>query len=323
MSSEDHEVDEARRLVEASAWRVHLTEVEAESTAEFEAWLAADPRNADAWKRVDAPWQFIGAHAAEPELVAARGAALGTMPHFGEAEPRRAAAWRMIAAAALLVLIAAGGWFYWQLQPVEYQTALGERRTLVLSDGSRLGLDSNSEVRVSYSTHRRDLALVRGQARFEVAHDAARPFLVTADGAVVRATGTDFDVDLPPEGVLVTLIEGRVTVSREKDRVPLAAGEQLTLASARPPAIAHVNTADVLAWQNGQVVFHDAPLAVVVARMNRYDATKLVLADPRLAQLRVSGTFNTGDVLGFVDIITRYLKIRAVYTANGPVALEP
>jgi transmembrane sensor len=319
MSLEEEHEDRARRLVEASSWRVHLTTIDAESTAEFEAWLASDPLNAEAWTRVEATWAYLGDHAAEPVVVAARSAALGTTPQFGRPTRPPMMPWRMAAAAAVCVLIAFGAGVYWWLQPVDYQTAIGERRTLVLSDGSLFTLDSDSELRVSYSARARNLALIRGQARFEVAHDALRPFLVAAGGAIVRAIGTDFDVDLPPVGVVVTLIRGRVAVSDARDRVPLTAGEQLTLAPGRRPMIAPVDVGDVLAWQNGQVVFHNAPLASVVDRMNRYDQAQLVLADPALAALTVSGTFNTGDAASFADIITRYLKIRAVYTDTGRI----
>lgn len=315
--------DDARRLVEASAWRVHLTEIDAESTAEFEAWLASDPRNADAWARVESPWDFFGAHAAEPSVVAARSIALGTTPRFGRPAPPRTIPWTRIAAAAVFMLAAAGAGVYWWMQPLDYQTALGERRTMVLSDGSRFTLDSNSELRVAYSAHVRNLVLVRGQARFEVAHDKARPFLVAANGATVRATGTDFDVDLPSNGIVVTLIEGHVAVSDARDRVALNAGEQLTLAPAQRPQIAAVDAGDVLAWQNGQVVFHNAPLASVIARMNRYNQTQLVLADAALARLPVSGTFNTGNAANFADIIARYLNIHAVYTDAGRIELQP
>lgn len=315
--------DDARRLVEASAWRVHLTEIDAESTAEFEAWLAADPRNADAWERVESPWGFLGTHAAEPAVVAARSLALGTTPRFGRPAPPQTVPWMRIATAAIVALSAAGAGIYWWMQPLDYRTALGERRTMVLSDGSRFTLDSNSELRVAYSAHVRNLVLVRGQARFEVAHDIARPFLVAANGAVVRATGTDFDVDLPASGIVVTLIEGHVAVSDARDRVALNAGEQLTLAPAQRPQIAAVDTADALAWQNGQVVFHNAPLAAVIDRMNRYNQTQLVLADAALAHLPVSGTFNTGNAAGFADIIARYLNIHAVYTDAGRIEFRP
>lgn len=313
--------DASRRLVEASAWRVHLAEIGGDSTAQFEAWLLADARNLEAWQRVEAPWDFFGEHAAAPELVAARGAALGSAG-LGRRSRGRAAPWRMIAASGFLLLTAFSGGLYWWLQPADYQTALGERRMLTLADGSRLTLDSNSEVTVSYSLIGRDLKLLRGQARFEVVHDAARPFLVTAAGVVVRATGTDFDVDLPALGVVVTLLQGRVSVADAYHRVALNAGEQLTFAPDRPPFVVEASPGDVLAWLTGQVVFHNAPLSTVIDRLNRYEKAQFVLSDPKLGALRVSGTFNTGNAMAIADILTRYLAIHASYSDSGRIELR-
>jgi transmembrane sensor len=138
----------------------------------------------------------------------------------------------------------------------------------------------------------------------------------------VRATGTDFDVDLPPHGVVVTLLQGRVAVSAATGQVTLTTGDQLTLASGKPPIVTSVNPAEVLAWQSGQVVFHNAPLSTVIERLNRYDGAQFVLADPQLAGLRVSGTFNTGDAGAIADILTRYLSIQAVYTDSGRIELR-
>src|SRR3546814_14300232 len=93
-----------------------------------------------------------------------------------------------------------------------YRTVLGERRVVTLADGSTVSLDAASEVRVAYSERARELALVRGQARFDVAHDPRRPFAVQARDQRVVAPGTAFNVDLFGPQVLITLIEGHVPV---------------------------------------------------------------------------------------------------------------
>jgi transmembrane sensor len=313
--------DTTRRLVEASAWRAHLAEVGEETSAAFEAWLLSDVRNLEAWQRVEGPWAFLGEHAAAPEVLAARSAALG-LTRVGRRPSTSAIPWRGVAAMSLLLLLAIGAGIFWWEQAADYQTTFGERRVLTLSDGSRLSLDSNSEVKVSYSSRGRLLELLRGQARFEVAHDAARPFWVSAAGAVVKATGTDFDVDLPSQGVVVTLVQGRVAVSSESRTLALKEGDQLTIAPDRSLAVAAVNTSEVLAWQSGQVVFHNAPLAAAIARLNRYDVAQFVLADPSLATLRVSGTFNTGNAMTVAEILTGYLGLRAIYSDSGKIELR-
>lgn len=314
--------DASRRLIEASAWRVHLTEIGLDSTPDFEVWLFADPRNLEVWRRVEAPWDFVGVHAAEPEIVAARSVALG-LPGFGRRPGNQAVLWPKIAAALLLVLTGLAGGIFWWLQPTDYQTELGERRTLTLADGSRLSLDSDSEVKVSYSLRNRELELVRGQARFEVAHDTSRPFLVTANrGVLVRATGTDFDVNLPSQSVIIALLQGRVAVTDANYRTALNAGEQLTLMAGQPPRVSPASSSDVLAWLGGQVVFHNAPLSSVLERLNHYDKAQLVLGDPRLADRRVSGTFNTGDAVAVAEILARYLAIHVIYSDTGRIELR-
>src|SRR6185437_14870955 len=221
----------ARSLIEAAAWRTYLTENDLESTPQFELWLATNPRNQAAWERVQGSWGLIGQHEAAPEflelrriaLTNAREAARGRWhgPADSAASPglrlfltriagRSSRAWVGAAAATMLMLIGLIAWY--ATSPDIYRTQTGERRVVTLADGSRVQLDSSTELRVSYSAHARDLSLSKGQARFDVAHDVERPFSVTAAGQKVIATGTSFNVDMLGSNLLVTLIEGRVVV---------------------------------------------------------------------------------------------------------------
>ena len=212
-------------MVQAAAWRTHLTEIGAESTEAFEAWLAADALNRGAWRQVQKPWDLFGEHANSPELLALRRAALGNahavarkrwlrgMVHGGNG--------RRAVIAASIAVIAIGAFAFLSLNRAEvYRTAAGERRVVTLADGSKIALDSQSEVRVDYTQKSRDLTLVHGQARFDVARDIGRPFSVAAGGQKVLALATAFNVDLFGSNVLVTLIEGRVAVLPDADPHP-------------------------------------------------------------------------------------------------------
>jgi transmembrane sensor len=203
------------RLTQAAAWRVRLAEDDLERCPELADWLAADPHNAAAWKQVQDDWTLFEDQATSPEILELRSAALAHAHEAGRGRwvrsRRFAIAHRLAIAAGILVLVA-GGLFVWMKQPDVYSTRTGERRTVTLADGSQVALDSRSEVRVAYSTHARELTLTKGQARFDVAHDFARPFFVIADGHEVVATGTSFNVDLFGPTLLVTLIEGRIVV---------------------------------------------------------------------------------------------------------------
>jgi transmembrane sensor len=189
-------------------------------------------------------------------------------------------------------------------------------------------------VKVRYSAHARELTLTSGQARFDVAHDLERPFSVAADGHKVIATGTSFNVDLFGPSLLVTLIEGHVVVSSSApmfsqpanidsqiDRIVLDAGEQVVFSPRAPPSVAHVNLGQATAWENGEVVFENDPLPIVVARINRYARHGVVIADTQTSELRISGVFHTGDIDGFVSTIAAYLPVRADKSADGTTRL--
>jgi transmembrane sensor len=324
------------RLGEAANWRVYLTEINAETTAEFEVWLA-DPTNAQAWACVSHPWDYLGKLAHEPELVAARQAALGDANRANGPGFIRMPQGRMVSAIAAVLVIGLASWgsLQWLQRPDDYSTAQGERRVITLVDSSKISLDANSEVTVRYTKNSRELHLLKGQARFDVAHDVERPFTVQAGDQKVIATGTAFNIDMAGQKVLVTLIEGHVVVLDEnthaaalnagrpvwRSSVELKAGQQLAAVPSAPPEVGSADIQRVTAWTTGQVMFDNEALSSVVARINRYSSTQIVIADPRVSAMRISGVLNAGDVNGFVDIVTHYLPVRATTTDTGDIAL--
>lgn len=334
MSATASEGDDARRLAEASAWRATLTEADAETTPEFEDWIA-DPANEAAWDQVMASWMAVGDHAETSSLLAMRRDALHRARQ--SARQRWATGWRAAAAACFLALVGVGifmGVAAWRAdRPIEYATELGERRVVTLTDGSRISLDSGTEVRVRYSDEARDIDLVRGQARFDVAHDVTRRFLVHANDQTVVATGTAFNVDLSGRRVSVTLIEGSVVVLQSRaprqrlaapggaQGVTLRTGQQLVVAPTAAPIVQTVSLERTTAWESGQLIFDDEPLSAIATRVNRYSAQQITV-EPAVASLRVSGVFRTGDVPTFVDTVTRYLHIRATTNSDGSVVLK-
>jgi transmembrane sensor len=346
-------------LQQAAAWRTRLTEAPEEYAEQFSAWLALDPRNSTAWNSVQTPWLLLGEHAASPALIRLRRMALD---HAHEAERRQGGLLkrhrfpRAIAAAAAILALAMTSLLIWQANRFDiYRTGTGERRVVTLIDGSEIALDSQSQVKVRYTKGSRELALVKGQARFAVAHDILRPFGVTANGHEVVATGTAFNMDLLGSDLLVTLIEGHVVVLREgaqtrssattsdpsalnvnptispatgnmdprlSPRISLDAGEQLVISPRTAPVVKRVNVERTTAWESGQLVFENEPLSSVVARVSRYGAHPLVIGDEQTSNLRISGVFHEGDVTGFVSTIVSYLPIRAQQGHDGTVHLS-
>lgn len=330
---------EDRALAEASAWRIRLSE-DASLEPDFEIWLAEGPENVEAWRKVMSAWRLFGDHEASPAVVALRRDALAhaerTSRRLGRFQPAR---WRMTAAALLCAVAvsgaAAGGYYWLQTQPVVQTTDRGERRSMLLADGSRVSLDSSSDVRIRYTDDARTLELKKGQARFDVAHDPQRPFSVRAGSQTVIAIGTAFNVELVDGKVFVTLIEGRVTVVDDDAPAPpvspqappriehvLEAGQQLAAAPAVAPIIRDADVARVVAWERGQLDFDDETLGDVVARVNRYTTRRIVVRDAEIASLRVSGVVDTTDVFGLIDLVTSYLPVDAAPARNGVIELR-
>jgi transmembrane sensor len=240
---------------------------------------------------------------------------------------------RPVAACLALLLCAAALISYLAFRPVEplvYATQFGERRVVTLQDGSRISLDANSQVSVRYTAEARTLELVRGQARFDVAHDTTRRFLVHAGGSTVVATGTAFNVDMMGDELRVTLIEGSVEVTRDDQTTTgpqsnrwhanLRAGQQLTSVARAAPSIQDASLERTTAWERGQLVFEDETLARIGSRVSRYSAQPLVV-DQSVAALKISGVFRAGDVDAFVDTVTHYLPVRSTRRADGTVVL--
>jgi transmembrane sensor len=349
---------DAECLEQAVAWRARLSECAELHAQEFSAWLARDPRNRAAWRRVQAPWDVLGQQAAAPVVIHLRRAALAHAHNAVRGSfrsPTRFRRWAMLAAAACV--LTTGVFLFWQQdQPQIFRTGYGERRVVTLTDGSQLTLDSRSEVTVRYTANARALTLVRGQARFDVAHDVARPFSVSAQGHKVVATGTAFDVDLLGPKLLITLLEGHVVVLPQSaptipwvpdapaqgagsattagaasralsstgnamDRIYLDPGEQLVMLPNASPSISHIDLERVTAWERGEIVFDNEPLASVIRQMNRYGPQHIVIGDDRTGSLRISGVFHEGDVGGFVRTLAAYLPLRAHQRPDGEVVL--
>lgn len=333
-----HSPERIRAVVEAAAWRAQLTERGIESSAAFEAWLAADPEHETAWSETQATWDLVDDFATAPEMLQARREALGRVDRRNRSTgPRRRTMIGAVAAAALVIVAGSGAAAWYYTRPLDYRTGLGERRTIALSDGSIISLDARSEVKVRYSRRARRLELVSGQARFDVAHDAGRPFSVAARDRAVLATGTTFNVDIVDRSLAVLLIEGKVAVveaerpnplssvrppaSASRRRVILTPGEQLLVSPSGNEVVTKGNVEQAMAWQAGQLVFDNEPIAAVAARVSRYAGRPIrVAADA--ADLRVSGVFMVGDTQTFLDAVTSFLPVTAAADDRGDTVLR-
>lgn len=319
----------------ATSWFLKLRgeECSAADRAAFDAW-ESDPQNAATYAAVEAAWVWAGSGAETKEIDAlrkeARHLTSRRLPWQGIAAGVVAAAVLGVAGTAFLSFrpdrvydaqVAA--------EPVPshaavYGTAIGERSTVTLGDGSVVFLNTNSRLQADYSAAGRNVLLIHGQALFEVAKDPDRPFVVTAGDHRVTALGTAFDVRLETDSLQVTLIEGRVRVEDRDgasgessgDPAELRAGQQLIDSATAGIEVHEAPVGRVTSWREGRLIFEDEPLAEAVAEMNRYSTTRILLSDPALERLRVSGVFNTGQTRSFVDALVAYFPI-AVSPAPG------
>jgi transmembrane sensor len=206
---------------------------------------------------------------------------------------------------------------------IVYASAAGEVKVVTLPDGSRVTLDAASSFETRFSGASRSARLLRGRAFFDVKSNPQRPFSVAAADRLVLALGTRFDVRLRPDELTVTLIEGSVEIS-----APGLVGS--TLLKPGQQFVEHKGTAVVrsvpsevdaaIEWQQGFVTFDNDTLAEAVAEINRYSSQQLVIRDPAVASLRVTGQFRTGDAERFGRTVGEIHPIRLV--RRGPNLLE-
>jgi transmembrane sensor len=211
--------------------------------------------------------------------------------------------------------------------------ALIEQRDL--PDGSVIELNRGAVVTEHYTTGERRVRLERGEAHFKVAKDAARPFFVEAGGVAVRAVGTAFNVRLDPASVEVLVTEGKVQVAAPASAgvaplIPALGVNERTVVSLSPsapaPQVSVVPPAEIearLAWQPRLLDFTDQPLAEIVAEFNRRNPVRLVLASADLGRLRLSATFRSDNVEGFVRLMESDFEMRAEWRGDGEIVLGP
>lgn len=301
----------SRRL--AGGWTI-------QDDAALHAWCAADPHHAAAFAEVEEGFALAGdAFAASP---------VERIPlHRG---------W--LAAALVLVAISIGGagWLASTISPasassvqveVVHTTPVGTTRTVTLPDGSTVDLDADTLLRWHGDHGDRRLTLERGRAVFSVVRDPARPFIVQSGVSQVQVLGTVFCVDRRLSSLVVSVAEGRVRVRHYTHatgtqilETELTAGRQAKAGDAL--TVGNAPVADFAAWRSGRLVFHDLPLAEVVAEVRRYDPRPLTV-DPMVAGVHLTGTFPRDDRAGLLANLGEVMPVRVEMTADGGARIVP
>lgn len=317
---------------QAAAWLIRRdsadwTEAEA---AQLTAWLDESTANRVAFLRLEVGWE-------QSERLTALGAGKprGVVPARGDwrvspffklrqaAISQRHRRMRPLVALAASLLVAVAGVYLFLFHAGEgYTTPIGGIASVPLLDGSNVTLNTESKVRVAVTDAERRIRLDQGEAYFEVAKDAQRPFVVTAGDKRVVAVGTRFSVLRNGDEIRVVVTEGKVRV--ESTDAPLdfeatKGGPLLvagTIARASSTAVVVETTSlqraeEMLSWRGGYLIFDETALADAVAEFNRYNARKVYIDDPAVAALRINGKFRATNAEAFIRVLRDGFGIQA------------
>lgn len=251
-----------------------------------------------------------------------------------------------MAAAASVLLLLCGGLYVYASHPFgdRYVTAVGKMATVSLTDGSRVTLNTDSSIRVRFTSGERRITLGKGEAFFDVAKDASRPFVVSTGASRVIAVGTKFSVRREGADLRLAVREGKVRVegaaaamrwrqapvghvsheaaaSGQESEVLVVAGSVLRTAHSelqvQEHAVAEVDR--LLSWRQGFVSFKDTSLADAVAEFNRYNPRQMIIADPAVAAIKIGGNFRADNLDAFLWLLQNGFPVTVEQHADSVV----
>lgn len=316
----DSDPKDPRVQAEAAEWFAKLGQraISSADLIAYREWRRT-PAHRTAYEAIEAVWSAARGLKNDPDIRAATEQAQ---------TPPRPKLWTSPVIArvrwtSLAVLVVLGGAIAWQMGTASetYTTGPAEQRIITLADGSRVRLDTRTRLRVRFTSSARSATLASGQAMFDVAHDALRPFTVKAGSTEVRAVGTRFDVRRDGDQARVVLIEGVVEVRRAASPAPV----RLQHGQALVPTAAHPQPADLTAatdWTEGRIRFQATPLRDAVAEVNRYGREQIILAPGPIGDAKVSGVFNAGDTQAFLGAVSDLFGLKAEPEWGGRVRLR-
>ncbi len=329
-------------VAEASAWFIEFRagDVNDEARQHFIEWLRRSPEHIQAYLEVSGVWAELPT--SDPEgkidiaslIARARNEAdvIALSPDSSRrshaqppAEPRmlRYSPRRAVLAIAALALLASVAVRFLGVGDFggSYSTGIGEQRTIQLTDGSTVELNSRSRIHVHLTGQQRDVTLLEGQALFRVAKDSQRPFVVRAGDAQVRAVGTEFDVYRKQSATVVTVVEGRVETYQESGgtgsaAIVLSAGEQITVTPHTVTKPTRTDTVVATAWVQKRLIFEETPLRDVAEEFNRYNRRPLTIDDRELQKIKISGVYSSTDPASLINFLRSQASIHVIETEN-------
>jgi transmembrane sensor len=323
---------------QASIWLVRLDNgnLSEQSRKELKVWLSVDKRHqvalkamADVWDGMDEVLLNLdNKNLSEKTLL------------WPVLEPML----KPLALAASVSFLAVFLWFAMpnDVQKNSYATLIGQQMDATFDDGSIIHLNTNTRIETEFSDKKRIIKLIKGEALFEVAHDPERPFIVYAGDRLVQAIGTKFVVHLKSENIQVTVTDGKVKMSKvaldtklddikalnnttmQKDDVYIAKGEKVIVGSNKRPKLTHMKPENIkrkLAWLDKKLIFENEELFDVIEEINRYDDVKIVLKEPSLHNIRISGRFDLGDSEALIEALELSFNMKSLRLDSNKILL--
>ena len=278
--------------------------------AELDGWLHASVAHRVAFLRLDQAWQradrlrALQPAAAVPKVSAAPAR---PTPRLGSwawlaAQP----APRMAAGAGLAAMLVLGVSLSRGPATSEYATERGQRESVTLTDGSRLTLNTATQLRTAVTTQARQVWLEHGEAFFDIAHDASRPFVIHSGKQTVTVLGTRFSLFREGEQLRVEVLEGRVQVQTGQGQPTILTHADAALADSGGVLVTRQSQRQLtasLGWLEGKLVFDEVSLDEAARQFNRYGSKQLVIKDEAAAHIRIGGVFDAANVEAFARLV--------------------
>ncbi len=292
---------------QAAAWvrRRHFWDWSEEDQSELDAWLSESISHRVAY------WRMESGFARAEKLVALRDPKTEAVQ-----AGRRFPVLIGIAAALALIALFGAGAMNFVLRPHDrtYSTAVGGHEKIVFADGTRVELNTDTIIRTRMNTDQRIVWLEKGEAFFQVKHDAAHPFTVMVGNRRVTDLGTAFLVRRDESRMELAVVQGKVRFDAGAARQPstLTPGDVITASGYTVSQSKKSESAlqNELSWRRGVLVFDNTTLAIAAEEFNRYNGQKIVITDPAAARLAMVGTFPIHDVNAFTDAAQDIFKLR-------------
>lgn len=306
---------------EAAGWLARVDRgLDGEEDVAFARWKDADIEHRIVFQQLQAVWQR-----------ADRLAGLRQPSHAIARLPRnlpRGVMLKAAAIAAVLVVCAGVGLSFFQARDIplqRFETAIGAQRSLDLADGTHVELNTDTVIHASLTAKTRTVTLDRGQAYFEVVHDANYPFVVIAGDHRITDLGTKFSVKRDGDRVTVVVKEGEVRVERVADdhvSAPVVAERNMVVIARRSETLIAMKPAqeidNAMLWRSGMLSFNQEPLAAVAEDINRYNVRKMEVVGPA-RDIRIGGSFRSDNIEGFTQLLRDGFGLKVVETDNKVV----